>query len=474
MPTVTRDLVLEYNSIQFGGSTERLLTGKWLWGEVDERAYVQWSFLITGTSDATFATEWQAVQTALRVPRARCRGILGSDTIFDYRHDTNTGFNAKPKLVDDGTIEDTARSRKFTFRVEVELPADTASRNGLRESEIEVDFSDSFRKRVTVRGLYTALSGNNAFEQYNSAADAYCRGKITALGYDQTKFELVATVQPVVDDTIKNCRWQRTYAEKLVGDTLSTFNDSSIVNPSLSITRRTIGLSDTQAAVAVVDKFAGGVTDEAKVIGADPKRPVEFRVEYSAGVNREVSTDLEGKWSSVIWPYLESTVSALSSGTLVWKEVAPRFDPVENRISAALVAHAYQSKLLEMTVEVEEDLDYGHPVLPTWADQATAGVTSQGPAVFIRTITRISRCLGAYNFTIPLLIPKPEKSGWVIQRMRRKVVRRREGVPGFGSQVDTTSLIEVEVRRYVSSPTSGIQDDKRTATFSGTGAGGQS
>lgn len=448
MPAVTRELEITYGEspgIVLGGSTDRLIKGKWrLVPYTYDRAVVECQFLVTGASEAAFVAERQAVEAGLRKPRQRLRVKLGAVTHLDLDPATNTGFNARTELQDLGEDEDTGRSRLYSLRVEVELPADLTGQNGLREAELELGFSPALVRTLTVRGVYTALAGNGARAVYDANVQAYVSSKITnELGGGT--FELVRH-NPTTDDTNKVCRFERVYQEVIRLQSTNALNDSEIVSPRLVINRAEIAPGDSES---VTQTQTSGRTQSRKAESAT--RPTEFDVSFECWIDKAV-TDLNGKWDAKIKPSLISFLQTYVSGRLVITDLVPGFDLYENKITATLRAFAIRAKLMSLEIETDDEIEEGHVVVPVWSGDPRAAYVFQGQATILRTITRTSRVEGKGSEP-SLEIPKPSAEGFVLLSRGSRRKTRKIGISGY--QAEVTDLFEVQRSRYVKRPVAG-------------------
>lgn len=265
-------------------------------------------------AEAGFASACLALETAFSKPRQDMVLTLGSTTLKSWSHSSNTGFNARPRIEKIGNPEDTGRSRRYRVSVEVDLPADLTGQSGRRDSHIEVNYDASRIRTVTISGRYTALGGNSARAQYESASPAYFTSVISGLTGGGT-FEIVEETV-TNDDANKLAEFRIVYREIIYGQTSAGLDSTTIV-------RHTVIFSKVQPSA---DSSMKTVKALAKVVAT-----------YSAHVNKTVSTDLLSLWDNTLKPYVVSqfntiflpSVSGVSSN-------APSIDKTNNTISCSL------------------------------------------------------------------------------------------------------------------------------------------
>nr|AKH46586.1 hypothetical protein [uncultured marine virus] len=363
---VTRELSIVYGTLTIGGTTDRLIDGKWKYDRGYEQTAVECEFVTTAATEAAFATEVAAVEAAFATPRARLRVIQGSQTLLDFDPSTNSGFNATPQIVKVGNVADTGRSRRYRVRITVDMPADLSGQNGRRSSTVEVSAAASGRRTMRVTGVYTALSGNSARTQYAASIDAYAGTLIASLG---GTWELVAEPTAKADDTDKVLEFDRVYQEIVYAQSSGGANDSEIFDQRFLITRTKLAPGD----------------DPSK--GA--QRLVELAVSYSASIAKGV-TDIVGKWENSIRPYILAEVqSAAGTGSLAVIQDSPQFNYDDNKIAATMSVLAVSgSSFLAGTVTTEDRYESGKVPVPVWDGGYHTKYMMPTKATTVRRITR--------------------------------------------------------------------------------------
>ena len=369
---VTRELSIVYGTLTIGGTTDRLIDGKWRYERAYEIASVECEFVTTAATEGAFATEVAAVETAFATPRARLRVVQGSETLIDFDPSTNSGYNARPAIIKAGDIADTGRSRRYRVRVEVDMPADLSGQNGRRESRVDVSESPSGRRTLGLSGVYTALGGNSARTQYENSIDAYVTTLTTALG---GTWELTEEVAAAADDADKLLEFARVYRELIFAQSSAATDDATIIGQRLFITRTKIAPGDAA--------------------GSGAQRLIELAVSYEASIVK-TTTDLKSKWDSGIRPYvLQKIRDTAGTSSIAITSEDPRFDFDENRITATLRVLARSgSGVLQKAIVVENDNTEGVIPIPVWDGGSHTRYMLDGPATFVRTITTRTREVG--------------------------------------------------------------------------------
>ncbi len=336
--------------------------------ESDEETFaVEFDWVLTAATPAAFVTAMVAAETAFENPNQRLRIIMGGVTQYDFdpANPTNTGFLAKPSWSKVGEpLSDSSISRKYTCRVELEVPYDQAATAGRRRTVVEFGQDFSGRKSYTIRGSYTALGANDAKAQHDANVEAYAATVASALG---GVFELVDVEPSGFDDQDKVYEFARAYRECTHNQSLGVLNNADIVNPILKISQLSVGPGD-----------AAGAT-----------RMTTYEVTYEAGIRlvSGLTQNLQVIWDTVIFPYLLDEVRRLAIGFSVVEESEPTFHQIESRITARLRFTSASARILERTLTINDEKQSGEVVIPVTSGDALAGVPFQGQLVWMRTIT---------------------------------------------------------------------------------------
>src|SRR3990167_1181801 len=143
---VTRELSVIYGTITLGGTTDRIIDGPWSYDPRYPTASFECEFQTFAATEAAFATETAALEVGLRTPRQRLRVGLGAATPIDLNPATSSGFNARTSLTRMASDDHTARSARYKFRVEADLPADLAGQAGRFDEAVTVAYAPGVRR----------------------------------------------------------------------------------------------------------------------------------------------------------------------------------------------------------------------------------------------------------------------------------------------------------------------------------------
>ena len=400
---VSRDLSVTYSGLTFGGSGARQIDGYTIHEEEFERGFFEFAFVTTAASDAAFAAEIIAVRNALRTPRGDLVVTQGGSTLLSRKHSDNTALDTEPIITKDGDPADTGRSRYFKARISYGLPADVTGTSFRRTANINVDYSPSRQRTVTITGTYTANSTDGitaSFAQYRASILAYA-ATVMALIDASATFEIIAEPTVSFSDTNKVCDFAAIYKEILANQASGTLNDSAIVDPEMSIVRNRLAPGDSTAGMTAPPgraaagpapgSFAGGFPGGpgSTVVGAPPgspgtttvqERPYIIRVTYTCAIDQNVTKDLSGKWTSTIRPFLINQAQAVAGrGVTLVDEKPDLGQSYPNRISVTMEFFAYlPGVIIEQRVKVEDTSDYGKKFAGVWSGDPTEFYKWQG------------------------------------------------------------------------------------------------
>tara|TARA_Y100000310_G_scaffold344879_1_gene460221 strand:- start:4030 stop:5391 length:1362 start_codon:yes stop_codon:yes gene_type:complete len=371
MPAVDRELAITYGAISIGGTTDRLIDGYVRIEKAFATASVEFDFVISATTESAFATEISAVEDAFRIPFKDLLVEQGSSTILDLKPSTDTGLNTQPVIMKSEDIKNTGRSRKYTVRIDCEMPADNAPTTGIRESLVNVAYSPSRRRMVTISGVGTAIAGTDARAKYEAIIGTFCTSILTALG---GIFELGEEPITESDYDDKTIRFSRIYDE-LIYSQGGGADHASIVRQEINVTRSQVGPGDSRGPSQV-------------------ERLVNLACSYSAWVDKDVTQNLDGLWKSIkSWVY-NQIKTTFASGSIAVIESAPSYDFDNNRITVSIQAVGSTGSLL---IEYRETSKFsmmsGIILVPVWSGDMWEKLEYQGPKQIKKTTTIVKRLI---------------------------------------------------------------------------------
>lgn len=413
-----RDFKIEYGDEAFGNTSGRRIdsrAGKITMERSAEEFRLDFHLLITAATPSAFATEVAAVEEALRKPFQDLKVTAGDGdanaVLYYFSHDgtptgTDLGLDAEATISKIGDEADTAISRLYRVTISLQLPQDqvvgsthasvTKVREGMRNTTVDVSYSESRRRTITISGEWTAIGTDTAREQYEAKIGARASAVLTAIGGTGSTWELIDEPSTEVDDTREGTneqgkgnilRFVRVYQEILYSDAggtgsgaILTGGSSILDNPDLVNQQLTISIKAMAS--------AGG---EAK--NSFMRRLEGATISYSASVNRDNVTgrDMKDLWNKTIKPYLLAEAQFfLPAGARAVIHESPTYDLSNNSISATIEMQGVTPTGLpiEGTMTIADSYATGVAVVPIWGEFTTSKYTYQGPAIRTRTITK--------------------------------------------------------------------------------------
>jgi len=287
---VTNPFKLTWGTYEIGGTTERLIVGLHRLRSDFQAFEVTLDVLIRGTSDSAFASACSELESEFTKRRNLILFQVGSSTIhtFNPSSSVNTGLNSYARIEKVGTPgADTDRSRLYTVTVGCEKPATDAS--GRRDATITVEYDAARIRTVTISGVWTAVTSNNATAQYAAQIDSYCSSALSALLPSAT-FETSSS--PVMerterDDQDKVIRFTRVFREVIKNQSSASLDDTTIKAAMLGWSR-----SKTQPG----DSGGGRV-----------KRLEQIVARFECALDKTQTTDVGAFYRSTVRPFIVST-----------------------------------------------------------------------------------------------------------------------------------------------------------------------
>lgn len=469
---VSRELTITYGSFTVGGSGARQITGFSIIERSFERAAIEFSFVTTATTEAAFATEVDAIEDAFRTPRLALTVTQGSATLLTLSQALNTGFDADPRIVKRGDPGDTGRSRHYTVRIEFGQPADVTSTSYRRGSTISIDYSPSRRRTVTISGTYTAkdvVPLVAARAQYLAQIASYATTVLSSIDSTSNLWEKVAEPQVETFETDKVCNFTVIYKENLFNQAIGTLDNTSIIDPVMTITREKEAPGDSVSQAMSIGGGAGGALvggGGSTVVGSSPPgsgggaggfnfilRPKILNVTYQCGVDSEVTVNLRSLWTDTIRPFIIASVGDINDGgATILLEEKPNFEAYNNTFSATMKFVAYATTIFEQRIHVEDTTSYGRVLVPVTSADVTEFYDYPGPVIRIRKVKEERKQLVKTtdaHATVETMVKFPTASvsgingsnNWVVVSRTPTSVNIVQGLPG----VDTVTIAEITI-----------------------------
>jgi hypothetical protein len=416
MALATRELTVAYGDYTISTPNNRELTNIIINTKRFEEATVELTWDISSASEAAFATEIETTEEAFRKPFQDVIIKQGSATLYSFKQEDNTGLDANPEIT---KREDnaTGRSRRYTATITIGLPADTGAELevGLREHDVEVSYDPARIRTITISGVFTAISSNNARQR-----------------------EVIGEPEADHSYNLKTLTFRRVWRELIFSQ---AGGGSSIVNQRLQINRLKEAPGD-----------APGV-----------KRLATLTVEYDCEVDSEVTTNLRSLYDNTIRSFIVQRAKAfLGGGTVAIISDEPRIDPDVNHIHTSMVLMGTTGgNTLKWIIEIEDEFQPGYVLVPAWTGDRMSKYKYQGPAVRRRTITDTKTVLGfqfhaakeygavgSSNASIDILMVEPPGGlSFVHTSSRPKFVHKDMGLKG-ASTLKVTDIVQTDVYEY--------------------------
>lgn len=377
---VTRTLKITYGSLLVGGTSDYLIHGPYRQSKTYQGYSIEFDVIVSDTSSvANFKTACDNLEAAYRIPRQAITVEFEGVTLISLSPSSNTGFLAQPEIVKVGDERtDTGRSRRYTLRIACQLPADLSGQSGRLDSTTTLDYDASRRRRITIEGIYTALSSNSASAQYEAAIGAFASTQLAAFGSGGT-FDLV-NEDEIPDDANKNCRFRRVYQEVLYASTSGGLSHASIRNSVIVYRQSKPSPGDSP--------------------GKSVKRAQSVVAAITCNVDKTVTTDLKTLWTGSVRAWFLAEIASKFNGATVAVEdeqFAP--DYTQNVIVATLMLTVLASgaSSLSYVKTVAYDEDPGNLLQPAWGGDRFSKYKHDGIATCLRTTTEIERKVGLWS-----------------------------------------------------------------------------
>lgn len=369
--SLARTLQVTYAGVTLGGTSGRHIDHYTIDETNPERGVFECEFVtLACTTTAAFVAECAALEVALSTPRGALVVSDGGNNLISWSHSSSTGFDGVASLSKPGGVGDTGLSRRYRFRFECGLPADSRyNTSGRRSGLVDVLYMPSNKRRVTFRGVYTALSGNGSRAQMVSAIDTYCTGQMTALGI--ASYQESETPVTNANDTDKVIEFQRVYDELLFKSGI--FADASIIRAEMRIGREKVAPGDSNGA----------------------RRLANVSAQFDCWVDKDVTTDLKSKYTSIRSTLVNQVRGALELAGICLVSDDINYDWVNNKITANLrLLGNVGSDLIECRYTKTTSNEPGTVLIPAWTGDPMSYYVTAGPSRNLITTILTKRTVG--------------------------------------------------------------------------------
>lgn len=370
-----RELSIVYGSLTINEANARYIDGNYRIDKKLESTTVTFSFIIRKATEATFAAEVVAVEDAFRIPFKNLTITQGSATLLTLSHTSNTGMNAHPTITKEEHPANTGRSRRYTVSIVFDMPADNTSSiltDGMRQSSIDVRYTPSGRRTVTISGIFTALSTIAARAQYEAKITAYAAAALSALG---GTYELADRPKTETDGTNKLISFTHIYEELIYPQSAGAVDDPELARQQFSMN--------------LVKNYPGDEPND------DINRLVTVQVNYDVSVATTV-TNLKTKWNTIKAWIMSKVKAAYTLTSVALVDENTIFNNDENKITSSLTIRALlkSGNLLEEQITYRWDTVSGTVLIPVWTGDPLAKYVYQGPQTLKLTVTVVAKLLG--------------------------------------------------------------------------------
>ena len=429
---------MTYGSTVIGGSeTSRLFVNRYTTTRGHRFFEVEADVFVEEAGDAAFIATCNALELEFRTPRQRLQVTMNGSTIEDFNPATavNSGFDAEPSIEKLGERADTTRSRLYRISVRVTLSAEVLGQDGRDlDATITIEESPAQQRTVTFRGTYTAIAGTDADDTYEANAVAYADAYLASKfpGPPAPEWDRVNPRLTTLTDSGKEITYELVYLEVLEGKTGSSapdFNDPEIREHSLVVIRSQDGGRE------------GQINGERGV----PRQ--NYRVLFSAFVDRDRAQDLQDKWDSDVVPWMQQEAARITgAGDLVVVQAVPRFDPTTSRFEGELTLETgVFGSLNRATVTFRLRITGGYRFMPLADGDPDTFDVFEGKRAVVRTIMINREFIGGpseASVVGPSGIRFPSFSGalspsglvWYPIDLDVSGAEGSYGIPRFGSQ----------------------------------------
>lgn len=362
--TATRSLSIAYGTVTCGGSASPYhIDGGYVWNITPFEASVTWDVIVYGASSAAdLESSCKTLEAEFAKRFLRLRVLTESSEVIDWDPSGSSGFLAEPsiRLIPDHPLN-TARSRAYRCTVSAQLPAN--DNTGRRNASIELAIDTGGVFTVTIRGTYTAQAGTGAKANYDAKIGTFATAILSGFGGSYNLQQETTTE----DDQAGLCEFVRVYRQIIFNETAAG-NIAGILAHTVSFDMEQDGPGDTP----------GGPY-------GDAVRVQVVRASYAAGVDRRVTTDLQGLWENTLRAYVLSQAESRYAGTVAAVSESPSFDVTNNQITCSVMLHVVTGAVIEYRVTQRIDAPSGKVIVPLWAGNEHVARVYQGKTRTTRT-----------------------------------------------------------------------------------------
>jgi hypothetical protein len=401
---MAREWTITYNGVAVGNGTAYPIDRQVTVTKGFERSSVEFQFIVSNATEATFEGACSTLETAYKGRNAALTVLNGSSTWLSFSHSANTGFNSRAEILKKDEVGNSGRSRRYTVRIEFEMPASDAS--GRRESTVNVDSDAAGIRTVTFSGVWTASGGSAARTLYDAQIDAFCAAALASL---TGTYEKVGEPRAEHDFDNKLLYFSRQYRELVYNQGSSGLDDVDVVRDDMVIEKQLSAPGDSE-----------NITRLAHCV-----------VSYSCWV-KKTNTALESKWDSIKGYALSQVQASLGASAIALISERVACHKSTQQITATLEVDAVLSgPVLESDVSSKDYWKSGKVLIPVWEEdpENLKKYDFDGPAKYLRIVTAKRLFLGPapadalYGIYVP--------AGFVVMEAEAARKRSYRGLTGY-------------------------------------------
>lgn len=454
---LTNPIAITYGDFTAGGSSQsRQLDGPYVIEKSHGSLRIVFDVILVASSTTSLQGLADDLEAHMRKRDQDLTVSMGGAS-WTYTHG-ETILNTTASCTKSGNSDtDRGVSRAYTCVVQGDLPADDTQ--GLRDIEVHVGYAASRQRTVTMRGVYTAIDGSTASEQYLAEFDAEAASILAGIGGGSVTWELVDE-QWGRDRNDHTASFSRQYVQLLANQS-TTLDDPEIKDHRIVFTDLSQHPGDSKE----------GVHRLRRVVGS-----------YDCALDIEETQDLDAVFRSKVRPHIiELFETNFGPQVFAVEDSRVSFDETSKRMSVAIQI-IYQKQEGDAVVEVSQSvairevrtIDYtpvhGQDEFAAYADVGWA----TRERVWSRTVIVLGdetpkRRLGeraaggdaglfesiAGEEGVDGRSPGVNQDGWNIVSNTSQVTPQWIGDPETGAQIRMSVLTETVVERWNKAPTGG-------------------
>lgn len=439
-------------TLGLGGDASITLTEKYRCAYAYPEFTLGFEVVVRNATRATFLTAEAALIAAFRTPDGDLDVDLGGTNRHSFSHSLGTGFNGRATCEKIPDKVATANSARYRCTVTIQLPADASGRAGRQTSSVSVDAGPNGQRQVTIDGVFTAIAATPNATGHLAAVTSYCNDILGDVG---GVYELLSPGGGYrYDDQDKILSFRRVYQEVIYRQSLSGGDHAAIKRPSLSVERVTPPDDST-------DNF--------------DTRPLEqFRVSYSAEIDKNETQDLTGLYNQTIRPLMLAEISGLAGSAVVLVRETFVPGPTGNTVSAAMEGVAdFGSAFYRATLELQEYIREPKEWQPVWDGDPYSVDEYDVPGLHIRTAIRQLAYRDGRTVDARLGVPNYEAQGFKLIDTKR--TKSFLTIGSAGQNIPIVNEVVVYTWRLVRVRTAGAtgHDGVTGGGFGGFASGGE-